>query len=295
MKRHPVFQSKKKIRQDLLDLARFNESRRKSGKKEIKADHKHPGKALDLMRIIEKKAKRAESKKDRIYRKREWLYYQGYEDARSNLWSDTRIDQIKLSDIKSNTVTAEKYPWLDSWNVKFKIGKGMTFAFNDYTLEHNLADLLSYWKKKSVNELLSALKKICEMIPTADPDTGKGSGGSAAGAAIYTGDKSGADKFINRGNKLSRLIKKHVMEYDMTHVVPFREHRNNYIGWQFIANENGSYHWKTMTKKEALIILNAIMWNTTESDRRDFYGAFKDHMKVHCTEIYAILPDLKYF
>ena len=305
-RKNPVYQRNGKPNQTLLDLWKQNEKNRRIGEAVTTTSSKtleqSLKKAQDVHDVaIERKkaadrSRRKAAQKHRVLEKRERLYYLGYNDARTNLWSDSQIDRISWKELKSGKLNLNKHPFLSGGriNYRYKIGKGITVAFNDYTLEHDLSDILAFYKAMSYEELQEALQSICNKLPTADPVTGHGSGGVPGAVTFYKGDGRSYRKFKRTHDEKSEKMKNWVKLFDSSHVVPFRKHKNSYVGWQYITGADGSPHIKSLSKREALIICNAMMYHTTEQESREFYISFRDYMERHCPQIYEVLPDLKY-
>lgn len=191
------------------------------------------------------------------------------------------IEKIKMSDIRSNSVNVEKYPFL-----KNKIGIDfykkmnlpgdlrMYFAYMDYTGENSLYDLLNMYKNSRPQYLLEILRELVNRPMTVVYKVA-GSSSGRAGTAIFLISNnlelmdayvrvSAVNRHSNRkNNRLSRV----------------RVHSGKNRGYQRIKNVNGNVTHKTVSAFELLLIIVTLMDNVIEQDRGKIYIRFYESIE----------------
>ena len=198
----------------------------------------------------------------------------------------TYLRKIKKKDILNNNVTRENYPFLfDSFwfdfnkRYYFPDGLGWFIMFQDYSGENTLEELMLKFDKYSNETLITFLEGIINTPKIHDPRVkDSGSSGRAGRFRSYVYDEEVAqDTLMSLNNDL-------LEKYNS---VKKRYHSTTSF-WQTLM-ENGKYTVKSITGRETLIILNALLYNVTEDDRDYYRGTYKT-LTHYIPDFKEILP-----
>lgn len=215
------------------------------------------------------------------------------------------IEKIKMSDIRSNSVNVEKYPFL-----KNKIGIDfykkmnlpgdlrMYVAYMDYTGENSLYDLLNMYKNSRPQYLLQVLRELVNRPITAVYKvTGSSSGRAGTAIFLISNNLELMDAYV-RVSAVNRHSNK--KSGKMSRV---RVHFGKNRGYQRIKDVNGNVTHKTVSAFELLLIIVTLMDNVTEQDRGKIYIKFYESLEDICfrddsdenfLELLKILPKPNY-
>lgn len=222
---------------------------------------------------------RKQQKKVRVYNKRVMLSID-FPDALTNLFSDNQIDKISFTKIKNHDVYLSRNGkiWLDGndrsnkldYNKKYKLSSPFRLAFVDWSENMTLGEAVSMFKDKSYEKLLENLKEVVSKNRTGPDEGSKGKPGTAL---FEYGNNSYLKTVVRNAAMQTRKWRK-----------KSRQHTPERTGWQWLTL-NGNQYIDEISPKQALIICNAIMHNTSEEARENFYHDFYNFIKGEIPEI----------
>lgn len=237
--------------------------------------------------------------KFRVSQKRMYLDSIGVKGAlERGVFSDKKIDSIKLKDIENNNVSRENYKWLfvsDSFDFNqiysLKNNNRMFIAFRDYQGELDISDALAQFSKYNDGALIDFLEHIVNTPASYQ----KGVSGSSSGKAgsyrfmiapqkvietfnkdTYNESKKDKRFFKNQDKKTKRKSKR-------------QQYKGDNVGFQVLKDGN-RVSFSEVTPRNLLVMANAIMHNITEKDRVNFYTRFYDDITKNIPDMKEILP-----
>lgn len=271
----------------------------------IISDNQQPKKQKTVVKDTLKETKKpAKSSylafKNRVTKKRFALDEIGVKGAlKRGVFSDKKIDSIKLSDLENGRVNRENYPWLFI-NSSFDFDKIYTFknnnrmfvAFRDYQGELDIADALSEFSRYNEGALIDFLENIVNTPQSYQKGVSGSSSGKAGGYKFMVAPQEVIEMFnketYNETKKDKRFLKN-----QNTAKAKRKNKRQHYkgdnVGFQ-ILKDGKRVSFDKVTPRNLLVMANAIMHNVTEKDRADFYSRFYDDITKNIPEMGEILP-----
>ena len=204
------------------------------------------------------------------------------------------IRAIKIKDIDNNNVNQSTYPHLFAkrdinWNKVYKLGNdGFIIAYRDYSGERSFSDCINDYKKAKVDELLLWLDYIVKLPMSYDSKTKLGSSGM-----------SGDYKFMFDSTSNLSLFKEAIHQQNKESIKAIKE-RQKKRGWR--ASDDKQHHGYQMlsskgdliinetTPKNLLIIGNAVMYNITEIERKNFYKSYYRMIQKYIPKMLDYIP-----
>ena len=202
--------------------------------------------------------------------------------------------RVKYDDIEAYKrgedyrLSIEKYPFLYDSNgfdfekvYHFPNGKGLYIAWLDYSGESTIEELMHHFSKFSNETLIEFLQGILE-TPKQHNTSDKNSGSSGRAGTFRS--------MITTDNVAEKMLKSDndALKKSFSNTKKRRYHTGVNRYYQNIT-ENGKPTIKSITGRELLIILNAIMYNVTE-DSRDMYTGIYKSITNQIPDFKLILP-----
>lgn len=238
--------------------------------------------------------------KNRVSKKRLYLDSIGVDGVlQRGVFSDKKIDSIKLSDIENNTVSRKKYPWLYK-SSSFDFDKEYTFkndyrmfvAFRDYQGELDIEKELHTLDKYSSDELLDFLQNIVNTPSTYQKGVSGSSSGKAGSYRFMVAPQKVIETFnkdtYNESRKDKRFLKNQE-KGKLKRKKKRQQYKGEKVGFQ-VLKDGKRVSYDRVTPRNLLIVANAIMHNVTEKDRADFYRRFYDDITKNIPDMIEILP-----
>lgn len=238
--------------------------------------------------------------KYRVSQKRLYLDSIGVKGAlERGVFSDKKIDSIKLKDIENGNVSRETYPWIfgiDSFDFNkiytLKNGNRMFIAFRDYQGELDIADALEQFSKYNDGALLDFLTNIVNTPPSYQKGVSGSSSGKAGSYRFMIAPQEVIETFNKDTYNESRKDKRHLKNQDKAKAKrrsKRQQYKGDKVGYQVIK-DGSRVSFDKVTPRNLLIMSNAIMHNVTEKDRLDFYTRFYSDVVKHIPDMSEILP-----
>ena len=280
-----------KTKNKLTDLIITNDEVKKKQKTVVKEPEKAPKKPKKTRQL---------TFKNRVTKKRFYLDSIGVKGAlERGVFSDKKIDSIRLSDIENNTVTREKYPWLfisSSFDFdkiyKLKNGNRLFVAFRDYQGELDIEEALRDFARYNNGALVDFLENIVNLPSTHQKGVSGSSSGKAGGYRFMIAPQAVIDVFNKDTYNESRKDKR-ALKNQGSAKAKRKNKRQHYkgdkVGFQ-VLKDGQRVSFDKVTPRNLLIMANAIMHNVTEKDRVDFYRRFYDDITKNIPEMMEILP-----
>ena len=240
-------------------------------------------------KLVQKRKTQSKKKYQKAVELQTWKFYELEKlGIPTEKLKTSYLRKVKKSDIEKGNITRENYPFLfDSNNFDFDRvyhfpnGKGLYIAWLDYSGESTIEELMLRFSKFSNETLIEFLQGILDTPKQHNPskkDSGS-SGRAGTFRSMITTDNV-AEKMLKADN--SKLQK----SFSNTKKRRYHTGVNRY--YQNIT-ENGNPTIKSITGRELLIILNAIMYNITE-DSRDMYTGIYKSITNQIPDFKLILP-----